>query len=711
MRESERRINEYKKILPHIQMKVASIAVMLIISVVMMTAATFAWLTVSRSPEVSGIQTTVSANGNLEIALSNPQGTQPLESAIGDAKKELLERNLTWGNLINLSDKSYGLEHLELRPAALNVSNLLESPLYAAAYGSDGRVDNLTSQFAYTNYDSSAGSGMFIVPGTTQYGVRAISSVTYTIIGGQEMYISRLTNAEDSLALAQSQYSLLTSVNNEKKYMSTITAIMGDYLTERFNDGTVKDYKSYIPALWEMMKDFGECLDTTGEAIVSIANLQYYMAKGKEAVENPYTLDMLLAAPSSELTANGINIDGLETYKTDVEKFDIYFARMGELKADAEKLIPVYWQDDVEGNIDLVNIVNFMVDINSVRIISDDLNVTVGNIQPSQATGLLGSSGNFAVIQKGALFNAEQRLGSYMYAENLKVTVHYLIDVSVSASVYTAANTIYDASQVAKVPYALNNVGTPDGVEGGDAVAADTYGMAIDVWVRSNADNDFLVLEGNTLTQEIQKTDENGNKYFTMENGTTVIQKVEKNTVGEEVINYYTEDGKLVTIPEDEKLSILNETIVIGYEGENRVWNSDVDKEELSEFSTTQGAGSCYVFYADSPQAQNQSLEVLDSMTIAFVDDAGKLLAYADLDTESYYADAGRVTVPLIVRPTNTSVGTDENGNPIYAITDLEKGVAKRITAIIYVDGTTLENGEVLADGNIQGQLNIQFGI
>lgn len=675
MRETERRIDEYQKRLPYLYTKVTSVALFLLISVIMMTSATFAWVTISKNPEIKGIETTLAANGNLEIALSKSDGSRPNESMVGDGQLDLALRNLTWGNLINLSHPSYGLEELVLRPASLNTSSLLNSPLFAAKYSEDGRIEDLTSEFAYTNYD--ADKKMFMVPGTTQYGVRAISSVTYTFAGGQEIFVERLQDANSKLGLAKSQYSALTSNSDN---MTAISKIMGDYLTDKFN-GSKTNYQQYVPQMYSMLKEFEACMETTGEAMVRIANLQLMLKKGSAV--SPYTLETLLSASSKELQDNGVSIEGLDTYKTDREKFATHMAKMKQINTKVtQNGAAVYWADD-----GLDKIVNFLVIIDTVEVDG----IPVKNIGKSEAAGML-TGEHAAVIKEGALFNMEKRLGTYMFAEDLPVKVKYIISLTLKADVYTAASpAAYLQEEIEKVKN--SNTGS---FVGTDPVAADTYGMAIDFWVRTNAANDYLILEGNTLTTRVQKTDEQGNKYFTsQETDEVIIQKPDG--------KYYDTIGNEVS---GDNLSITYEEVVIGYEGENRVWDDAV----LTEHSTTQGAGSCYVFHADTPQDQAQSLELLDAMTVVFVDDTGKLLAYADMDTESFYAESGRVTVPLKLRTTSIKLGQDDNGKDIYAITDLNKGEAKRITALIYIDGDKVANTDVLSDGNIQGKLNLQFG-
>lgn len=134
-----------------IRNKLFAAIAMLLVSSIMMVSSTYAWFTLSTAPEVQGITTTVGANGNLEIALSPYSGdADDITSGIGDSDDAWLLKNLTWGNLLNLSDASYNLGEIKLMPARLNaLNNILQpSPLKTPVYGADGRVVSLeeTSQ-------------------------------------------------------------------------------------------------------------------------------------------------------------------------------------------------------------------------------------------------------------------------------------------------------------------------------------------------------------------------------------------------------------------------------------------------------------------------------------------------------------------------------------------------------------------------------------
>lgn len=137
----------------NIKNKLIAAIAMLLVSSIMMVSSTYAWFTLSTAPEVQGITTTVDANGNLEIALSPADGDyNKITSNVGDANEEdWTKKNLTWGNLIDLSDASYRLNELTLLPSQLYINpgsatapaTLADNPLKIPVYGADGRISAL----------------------------------------------------------------------------------------------------------------------------------------------------------------------------------------------------------------------------------------------------------------------------------------------------------------------------------------------------------------------------------------------------------------------------------------------------------------------------------------------------------------------------------------------------------------------------------------
>lgn len=209
-----------------IRSKLMAAASMLMVGVIMMVSSTYAWFTLSTAPEVKNISTTVAGNGSLEIALV------PTTGLLGDIKagvagtKTTVEKNVMWGNQIDLSDASYGLSSIELRPASLNIQTgengattlVAARPLTVAAYGYDGRIASLSDSDIGVRgkYDTSG----FAADG--YYGVRAVGKLPdgSTEIGSTYGYVVDLalrvntqntTTAEDGV----------TTVNNGKLLLQT----------------------------------------------------------------------------------------------------------------------------------------------------------------------------------------------------------------------------------------------------------------------------------------------------------------------------------------------------------------------------------------------------------------------------------------------------------------------------------------------------------
>ena len=108
-RDTEKRIASYKKALPRIREKGFAAGLALLLSAIIAVSATFAWVTLSRAPEVSAVATTLAANGALEIALSKPDGSEPSDADFDESvglSTDVTVTNLQWGNLINISDAS-----------------------------------------------------------------------------------------------------------------------------------------------------------------------------------------------------------------------------------------------------------------------------------------------------------------------------------------------------------------------------------------------------------------------------------------------------------------------------------------------------------------------------------------------------------------------------------------------------------------------------
>ena len=123
---------------------------MLLVASIMMSATSYAWFVLSTAPEVTDLTTTAGANGALEIALQSTNGNQRADilSGVGQsiASQKAQTANTYWGNVVDLST-GYGLEHITLYPARLNLTNdsqvNMQNMLSIPTFGTDGRVTSL----------------------------------------------------------------------------------------------------------------------------------------------------------------------------------------------------------------------------------------------------------------------------------------------------------------------------------------------------------------------------------------------------------------------------------------------------------------------------------------------------------------------------------------------------------------------------------------
>lgn len=691
--ETRQRIESYQELLPNMKEKVAAALIMLVLALSVAVTATYAWITISRSPEVSSIATTMAANGNLEIALSNEKGSLPEEFDIDEGKTSTLDingSNLQWGNLINLSDSDYyGISNLALRPAALNEENLLTNPLKGAAYGADGRVTTMDSQYTFAKWSKIDK----LFKADTTYGVRAIASYK---LKQTESSNTDFENRYNEVVTAFSKVSAAYKGDpNDAGFMGTISGlgtIMSTYLQAKLNDrgvGTgstlyldktgLQDIQNAYQALFHVM-------ELHMDALVKLANLQQYMyanqyevvydlITAQDLLNNPRKYDSMRTgagnptSPAENIMLKGlINVVTKENGKQVDQGFIADYKQAQADLAQIEKLITKSETEQIEAR-EIDGIVNNLSAPSDAKI--DDRPVSewmkmVENIVENAPEFMKLKSGDHTVqLCEGILKRVEQyavndsarlKKSKYDSSNSARITAHAAysiinVDIDMTGHVYTDATGLKTSSSDSSIDTAS--------YQGGERVAEDTYGMAMDFWVRTNAEETCLTLEGALVTNS---------------------------ATGE----------------------------ILRYDGVNRIWGS-TGNTNLTTDSTTQGGGSCYIYYADTADDVARSLDLLAHMKVAFVNDSGALLAEAAMATGEgqYYAQNGRITVPLVLTRSSCSYtykNSKQEDEQALAIQELTMDNPQRITAIIYLDGEGLDNTMVLSAAEIQGQLNIQFG-
>lgn len=677
-RDTEKRIASYKKALPRIREKGFAAGLALLLSAIIAVSATFAWVTLSRAPEVSAVATTLAANGALEIALSKPDGSEPSDADFDESvglSTDVTVTNLQWGNLINISDASYGIDDLELRPAQLNTGSLATSPLYGAVYGADGRVEKLSSQYTYATWDS--GRKLFLASGDR--GVRAISSYTVESLGVDEA----------AYADFEARYAKVLSAHTEvgTAYYGGLTGtigglgdVMSTYLQSKLNekgygtgDKNIPLTTAQLQAVCTTHDALCAAMEKECDALVALANLQQYVfakQNGADGVDLPYsevTWETLKNSPqrydragTQHKTGDAVKEPADAISLTDliqfVKDYNTAAADNKALRALVEKSNSgtTVYSNDIDGPVNrLVNPGKGMID---GKTFSEWMAGSKFDLLP------LKSGDHLVTLCDGLLKRFEQIASDNRLPASTKTSAN-AAPVSARASykgisldINMTGHLCTDASGASSFQQDFGKLPTAAELTQANKVAEDTYGMAVDFWIRSNHESTYLTLEGATTI------DESGN--------------------------------------------------VLRYDGKNRVWGA-TGNTALTTDSTTQGGGSCYVYYADTPEDMQRSLDLMEFMKVAFVSQDGTLLAKANMDTEHYLAVNGRVTVPLVISQIESEKYTvkleDDTEETRYAIKHMKLDEKTLITAIIYIDGDNLQNTQVLSAANIQGQLNLQF--
>lgn len=142
-------VSEILEMKKGIKAKLMAATSLLLVSAILLSLTTYAWFILSTAPEVTEMQTTAGANGSLEIALQTGESANGILDRVGSSSAvgSLKEANSTWGNVVDLSGNTYGLQGLSLLPARLNMKAngtvSKSSPLKMPLFGQDGRISEL----------------------------------------------------------------------------------------------------------------------------------------------------------------------------------------------------------------------------------------------------------------------------------------------------------------------------------------------------------------------------------------------------------------------------------------------------------------------------------------------------------------------------------------------------------------------------------------
>ena len=380
-----------------IRNKMMAAVSMLMVSCIMMVSSTYAWFTLSTAPEVKNISTTVAGNGSLEIALM-PKSGQFSEIGTGSGTSmetpnlSVITANTTWGNLVTLSGGTtdtdhYGLNHVTLLPATLDIATNPASPLKTAVFGSDGRVADLTANTKLMTYE---GGFIETTAGAPAYGVRAIaeqnpSNITtygYVVDFAVRINTAKADGKSANLKLqteaAQRVYSEGTNPNtlgggSSMKLSALATELNSQYVKELLDSIRITFVENYGKTLSgnEEITVLGEArLDTSGlTAITQNSEIPLYLYKttgGSETVTEGTDTETI----SAEKDTTGVLLPALEKNK-------------------ATQISAIVWLDGA-------NIKNASLAASTLNSMQGTLNLqfsTDASLVPANNTGLMNSTG------------------------------------------------------------------------------------------------------------------------------------------------------------------------------------------------------------------------------------------------------------------------------------------------------------------------------
>lgn len=648
---------------------------MLLVSSIMMVSTTYAWFTLSTAPEVQGITTTVGANGNLEIALSPVDGdAASITSGIDDSNKDWTLKNLTWGNLINLSDASYKLSEITLLPARLNGTtkgdSLAVSPLQTPVYGADGRVSGLDSNTGVGSYELDK-QGFAL---NSNYGVRAVGS-SASMTPQQITFFNSLSQLASHMGTAQDlAEASLNNNGNKLAEMAINHANAGDTDTSEYN--------AYVATLRAVV----DTLEASNEEI-ELAIRAAMVATAASSVSNETAYTWAIGNVNDQTKT----LEELWTYMTqtagvtiaDTNPLKVSYDNWAQIKADLAEadtaLVAAETKNTNDETVEWNDVSAVMGKVmNTSGITINDKNLSefkqlvswgTSETQPEditadqweQAKRFVGNLSSGVRLQLGtdsgvyALIGATAGdLTAGVEIETLKygtMTIPYAKATIVTVSEPDAGAYLYQTN---------TNLQTLGAMTGGTVspIIDTTYGYIVDFMFRTNATGSNLMLQ----TAAAQRVYDDSDSQATMGAGSTMT------------------------------------------------FNSGA-----VDVQTVKGLMECVrVVFMDTTDSTILGIAKLDMQNVGQEE-----LTAANGDVEATYA----VSAPLYMYATSNNNGviqwdtklTDSNGSTADTTDDavicaLPTNVAKRVSAMVYLDGDNVDNADVVnAATTMTGALNLQF--
>lgn len=499
---------------------------MLLVSAIMVSVTTYAWFILSTAPEVKGMSTTVGSNGALEMALLDyaKGDTETLDAILGKvttnvgdssaaANKKVEDSNRTWGNLVDLSGRYYGLSDgkMVLYPSALNLNGSdknkigsMDAMLKYAAYGTDGRVAELKGDTFATKYNSATNN----FQGYNGYGVRAIGTGTKAdpVASG---FAGAKTNYANAVAAVKTN--ALASLNSYGKDLANMAVKHG-----------MDDNASYAEAdVTIIMNAKDRLVAAAGQIEVAIqqAYNAYYFSKNKTAAPN---LEI------ATIKAAVADVTELSSVKDLIGKYEALVNTLNAItKPTASNGDGTYSWSDIQPAIDKL-IASSSLQINGKSM--TDVKTAANYVKDHMSDT---SSEHYQFIQD-LLVAPKVDIKGGAYCDVANFVGEYASDgFALAVGPFTASNATLNVKQsdtadayFTAVTVAVNGLPAPAGAGSAENILSTAYGYTVDLAFRTSAGNDAKLMLAKTGTERVKgATDlQGGGATFTVTDGTDVAK-------------------------------------------------------------------------------------------------------------------------------------------------------------------------------------------
>lgn len=692
------------KLISSIRAKLISAVAMLLVAVIMVVSSTYAWFTLSTAPEVTGISTQIGANGALEMALLPASGVlTDITSSAGDSSKDIEIRNVTWGNLVALSDNDiYGLDKIIMYPSQLNIAEgfIQASPVQIPTYGPDGRVDVLALDKTMASvYDTTEKN--FFASNTSSFGVRAIGAAS----GMTTLQLSnRNARSQAANAMGAATRVAAQTLNEKGSALANIAIKYGmSGADAKFNGDDVAALRALIDGLQGTTDAEGNVLTEGAVSSIEKAYKLYIAAFAtsfvsqeagvtetqamlifNNAVDSATTLDALVAM----LSGNGVTLSsglqdrinrliGTDGTRAAVQEADDALKILEDKLADGSAT-EFSWNDISKAMTPLAATDAMVINGFKASEVKNNLGALVSSVTANG--GLVVSMGTGA----GVFADIADHCGDYdAFVTIDRVEYNGIVLENMTAKMKTESTV--DPAYLAVTGTEATAAGAPTGKTSEAQPLTEFYGYVVDMAFRTNAAESNLLLQ----TEAIDRIyGEDNNNDETMGHGSSMT--------------YSSEDDSFTP----EKIAALMSNIRIVFFAPTTSGNANLGKvlAYAKLDMTKQSAG---VDGVTAPIVLYKAVE----NAFSYTDAEGKTaVCYLNDEDGKHYADE-YFTQEITAPAEKTEIKEVQLTGKDAVITSLTQNTAVAVSVMVYLDGTNITNADVSATGttSLTGSMNLQF--